>query len=79
MPIESISLNLKISVDEMEKYYRGSAQQIIAVAEDGRRVQFPASAVRRFVTRDGVRGRFLLLVDEHGKLVEMRRAPVASG
>lgn len=70
---QTITLTLTISADELAHYYRGDARQIMAVADDGRRVQFPASAVRRFVTREGIHGRFALRIDANGKLLDVQR------
>jgi hypothetical protein len=67
-----IRLSLDIPADELARYYQG-ARRVVATAEDGRRVQFPASALQRFVTRAGVSGRFELHIDERGKLLEIRR------
>ena len=65
--------SLSITADELMRYYRGSAQQVVARAQDGRCVQFPASALRPFVTHEGVRGEFCLVVDDNNRLVELRR------
>ncbi len=70
---QTITLSLAISADQLAHYYRGRARQISAVADDGRRVQFPASAVQGFVTRDGIHGRFALRIDACGKLMDIQR------
>ena len=66
-------LNFYLSREDYLSYYKGSASVIVAEAEDGTRVQFPASAIRSFVTAEGVSGRFVLVTDESNKLVEFRR------
>lgn len=75
---QTIRLSLAIPADALAQYYRGHARRIIAVADDGRRVQLPAASVRRFVTREGIHGRFELRVDAAGKLLDIRRLPETS-
>ncbi len=43
------------------------------MATDGRSVQFPAQAIQRFVTEDGVHGRFRLEFDARNKFVGLER------
>ncbi len=74
MPLSYIKFYLKISQQEYLRYYRGAASNIVAHAYDGRRIQFPASAMRPFVSHDGIEGEFVLVMDESNKLVELKRA-----
>jgi hypothetical protein len=69
----SIRFYLNISQDEYLRNYRGNAHSVLVQAEDGRRVRFPAVNLRQFVTAEGVRGRFEMLLDENNSLLEMRR------
>lgn len=64
----SIVFRVRISSDEWLAYYRGTARDVVARAEDGRTVRFPARALHRFLTRDGIMGRFRLDYDESGRL-----------
>ena len=66
-------LHFRLSRDEYMRYYKGAASAIIARAEDGTRVQFPANALRSFVTADGVSGSFLLRTDSNNKMIELVR------
>ena len=68
----SIRFRLAISAEEYLAYYRGSAQVIVARSDDNRIVRFPASAVRKFVTRDGIFGSFEISFDENNKLIEIQ-------
>ncbi len=65
----SIRFRLAISAEEYLAYYRGSAQVVVARSDDGRVVRFPASAIREFVTRDGIFGLFEITFDENNKLI----------
>ncbi|MES9870333.1 MAG: DUF2835 domain-containing protein [Sedimenticola sp.] len=70
---ERIRFHLAIPADSYLRYYRGDAQVVSAVSEDGRRVEFPATALRQFVSRDGIYGYFELVIDRNNKLVELLR------
>ena len=70
---DRIRFSLNISSDDYLRYYRGSAHSVVVTSEDGRKVRFPASNLRPFVTHEGVRGRFELLLDEESRLLELRR------
>ena len=67
-----IRFRLAISVEEYLAYYQGRAQVVVARSEDNRTIRFPASAIRKFVTRDGIFGRFEISLDENNKLIAIR-------
>jgi hypothetical protein len=64
---------LNISAERMLIYYQGSAHQVSTRATDGRRLQFPAEALRRFVTHRGVQGLFEIRFGADHKLVSIER------
>lgn len=66
-------MRLAIPRDEILRLYRAQAATVLAVAHTGQRVQFPAQALRIFVSRSGVQGLFELEVSETGKLIALRR------
>lgn len=67
----SLDVELDLSPAQLLAYYRGEARQVHARATTGQRVQFPASILQRFVTVQGVRGRFRLEFDAHHKFVRL--------
>ena len=69
----SIVIHLSISAQEYLKLYSGTAQVVSARAIDGRRIQFPASCLRPYVTHEGVQGRFELVIDDKNKLQTLNR------
>jgi hypothetical protein len=71
--VGSARFRLDISAERFLAYYRGAARNVVATAFDGRRVQFPADALRPFLSREGVRGEFLLEFDANNKLVALRK------
>lgn len=56
----ALVVNLVITPEEYQRMYAGIAKHVSARSVDGRRVQFPANILRPFVTRDGIRGRFVI-------------------
>ena len=73
MVASEIIVQLNISAASYERLYRGEAHTVMAHDMQGRRVRFPAAALRRFVTREGIRGVFVLRVDVRNKLLDIRR------
>ena len=71
--MREFELNLVISAEKMLSYYQGSAQQVLAKDIQGVSLAFPAQALRPFVTKDGIHGRFRLRVDDNNKLIELQK------
>ena len=68
----SIRFRLAISAEEYLAYYQGSAQVVVARSDDNRIIRFPASAIRKFVTHDGIHGSFEISFDENHKLIAVQ-------
>lgn len=68
----SVRFRLAISAEKYLAYYQGSAQVVVARSEDNKTIRFPASAIRQFVTHDGVFGDFEIVFDENNKLIAIR-------
>lgn len=69
----SVRFRLDISPEDYLAYYQGAARDVVVRAEDGRRIRFPAGALQRFVTHQGVHGRFELRFDAGHKLLGLWR------
>ena len=65
--------NLSISAQEYLRVYRGSARQVVVRGTDGSSLSFPAEHLRRFVSHDGVQGRFELKYDASNKFVSLEK------
>ena len=50
-----VTFSLSISNEKYLQYYKGSAKAVVVTADDGRKIQFPASKLQRFVKHDGIR------------------------
>ncbi|MFA5530377.1 MAG: DUF2835 family protein [Thiohalomonadaceae bacterium] len=72
--MNEIRLRLHILPEQLLAWYRGDAAEVRAVAVDGRRVRFPARVLRPFVTREGIRGEFVLRYDAQSRFVDIRRS-----
>lgn len=68
----SIRFRLAISAEEYLAYYQGQAQVVVARTEDNRTIRFPASAIRKFVSQDGIFGYFEITFDENNKLIAIQ-------
>ena len=71
MPALTIQLNLP--ADQVLRYYRGQARSVQARATTGQLVQFPASALQRHVTAEGIHGLFQIEFDANYKFVSLER------
>lgn len=63
--MRNLIVNLMISPEEYQRLYQGAVRDVLATSVDGRRVRFPATILRPFVTHTGVRGRFRIVFDEN--------------
>jgi hypothetical protein len=63
-PLNRLEFSLAISADQLERYYRGRVREVLAYTYDGRRVRFPLSLLRPFVSRQGVQGHFRIFFDQ---------------
>jgi hypothetical protein len=72
--VNEIRARIHLSSREFLKYYQGVATEVVATTTDGRTLRFPANVLRRFVTHVGVHGLFVFRYDDHGRLIEARKA-----
>jgi hypothetical protein len=77
MPALTIELNFSSS--QVMGYYRGQVRAIRARATTGQTVQFPASALQRFILKDGVHGFFRIEFDDQHKFIALEAIAPPSG
>jgi len=65
---------LSITADAYRRLYSGDARNVLAHDQEGRKIQFPASSLRPFVSHEGIHGSFIVRVNEQNKLVSIRKA-----
>jgi hypothetical protein len=68
-----LHFSLNLSYDQFAMVYQGIAKNVSVVADDGRRIEFPAGKLQPFLTRQGISGRFLLELTAENKLVSLQR------
>lgn len=68
-----IRFYLNLSAEKYLHYYQGAARAVSVRSVDGRRLQFPAEHLRRFVTHDGVQGEFVIRFDDRHRFVGLER------
>ena len=71
--ISSIHVRLSLPADKYLAYYQGQVQFIQVRSHDGRNIRFPASAVRKFLTPEGIYGEFEIQIDQNNKLLGVSR------
>ena len=71
--MQTVYFRLSLTAEQIRSYYEGVARQVVVRASDGRRVQFPAQWLRRFVTLEGVHGLFEMRFGDDHKLIDFRR------
>lgn len=71
--MQGVFFSLAISSEKYLQYYRGAAKAVIVQSEDGRKIQFPASALQPFITANGINGRFRLLFDKNHKFLKLEK------
>lgn len=69
--MKNVILSLTISPGELQRWYQGQAQQIVATAVDGKRVKFPVNILQEFVTHNGIKGTFKIVFDDEGRFLEV--------
>lgn len=61
-------VSLSIPAERYVALYAGKVTSVRAVTEEGLRVQFPGKVLNRFVTHEGLYGRFELKIDNNNRL-----------
>jgi hypothetical protein len=71
--MKEIHFTLDLSAQQCRGYYSGATRFVLIEDRNGKRTQFPASALRRFIGHDGVHGRFVLHYGDDNKLIALER------
>lgn len=69
----SIDVVIELTPEACLAHYEGRVGQVHTRSLDGRRVVFPAEALRRVVRRDGVHGIFRLTFSDEGRFRHIQR------
>lgn len=68
-----IRFTLHLSYDQFLKVYQGVAKNISVIADDGRRIAFPARNIQSFLTKDGVNGYFEMQLTAENKFLSIKK------
>ncbi len=68
-----IEFSIKISPNELKKYYSGTAKSVSVIAKNGKRLQFPANLLLSHVSHSGVSGHFSLEYSNEGKAKKLKK------
>jgi hypothetical protein len=69
--MNTIHFSLQLSYGQYLRVYQGAAKQISVIADDGRRIAFPAGNIQSFLTKDGIQGYFEMKLTEKNKFVSL--------
>jgi NAD+--asparagine ADP-ribosyltransferase len=65
--------SLKLTADQYLRVYQGTAKRVSVIANDGQRIEFPAQNIKKFLTHDGISGRFEMELTSENKFVAIRK------
>jgi hypothetical protein len=73
--------DLRLTAEAVEASYTGTVRYVQAQSREGARLRFPLAWLRRYVTRDGIAGTFVITIDAANRLQALRRLdePAGSG
>ncbi len=73
MTQQLIRFNLALPYDKYLKVYQGQAQNISVIADDGRRISFPARNIQSYLSKDGIYGYFEMTLTSQNKFISLRQ------
>jgi len=65
--------SMNLSRQKYLQYYAGETISIQVQSDDGLMIRFPASALKPWVTHQGVSGKFIIRFDKNHKLIELKK------
>lgn len=68
-----LRFSLQLTADQYLRVYRGTAKRVSVIANDGRRIEFPAQNIKKFLTHDGIFGIFEMELTAENKFVAIRK------
>ncbi len=68
-----IRFRINLTYDQFLAVYQGIAKTVTTIADDGRRIVFPAKNIQRYLTRTGIKGHFEMELTPQNKFVSITR------
>jgi hypothetical protein len=70
---QKIHFTLQLSYDQYLQVYQGTAKNISVIADDGRRIAFPARNIQSFLTKEGISGYFEMTLTTENKFISVKK------
>ena len=70
-----LRFSLCLSPEQYMAYYRGHAQNVSVLTEEGMRIEFPAARLRPYLNHNGINGRFEIEFDDQYRFIAIKRCP----
>ena len=67
------TFRLSLNSEQLLAVYRGEAQRLSVMSEQGLRIELSVQHLRRFIGHSGIYGRFRLKTDENHRFVDLER------
>ena len=61
------TFSMHMTVEQCKRYYQGMVRDVVVTCDNGLTVQLPIERLRPFMSMNGVRGRFRLILDDNNK------------
>lgn len=71
--MQNYYFSIAVNYDFCERFYEPGINTVIIEDEKGKRVRLPVLNLRPYVTPDGIKGRFRLVVDNNNKIQSFER------
>ncbi len=68
-----IRFTLNLTYDQYFKVYQGLAKNVFVVADDGRKIAFPAGKIQPYLTKHGINGHFEMELTAENKFVSIKK------
>lgn len=70
---QQIHFALQLTYDQFLQVYQGNAKNISVIADDGRRIVFPARNIQSFLSKDGISGYFQMSLTSENKFINLKK------
>ena len=77
--MKQIAVSIYLTPRQVEDYYRGRTRYVVAEAVDGRTVQMPINVLHKYISKDGIRGNFIITTDENHKFKHINSVTLHDG
>jgi hypothetical protein len=72
--MREFEFDMALSAQKTQAIYEGQARYILVETDRGLKLQLPAVNFYKYVTADGIKGRFRVKIDADNKFIEMGKA-----